>query len=116
MLLIEHQAVRGRVLLRLTGELRAPAGDQLLLNIVRQYLPTACGFLLLDLEKVTDVDAAGIGALVSVRNLIESAGGRLALVRPSRWVAHLLEITNLLSLLDVVSPGDAYSGGTFGGL
>ena len=52
---------------------------------------------ILDLSGVTAIDAAGIGALVSLR----AAGTYLRLVDPSETVRRVLRLTNLDSVFDI---------------
>jgi anti-anti-sigma factor len=50
-----------------------------------------------DLSGVTAIDAAGIGALISLR----AAGTYLRLVDPSETVRRVLRLTNLDSVFDI---------------
>jgi len=53
--------------------------------------------VIVDLSGVTAIDAAGIGALVSLR----AAGAYLRLVDPSETVRQVLKLTNLHSVFDI---------------
>jgi anti-anti-sigma factor len=53
--------------------------------------------ILLDLSGVTAIDAAGLGALISLR----TAGSYLRLVDPSETVRRALRLTNLHSVFDI---------------
>jgi anti-anti-sigma factor len=53
--------------------------------------------IILDLSGVTAIDAAGIGALVS----LQAAGTYVRLVGPSLAVRHVLRLTNLDSVFDI---------------
>jgi anti-anti-sigma factor len=53
--------------------------------------------IILDLSGVTAIDAAGIGALTSLR----AAGTYLRLVDPSETVRQVLRLTNLHSVFDI---------------
>ena len=66
--------------------LRAMVGDQ-----VRQGRLV----VLLDLKAVTDIDAHGLGALVSSLTTLERHGGQMALIAPSDRIRRLLAITRL---------------------
>src|SRR5262249_15450520 len=89
------------ILLTLKGELRVP-DDQLLTRTVRRLLRPGDRRLLLDLEQVTAVDAAGLGALLSARNLVADRGGRIELLNPGPRVRHLMVLTKLFSVFEVV--------------
>jgi anti-sigma B factor antagonist len=66
--------------------LRAIVGD-----LVRQGRRV----VLLDMTAVTDIDAHGLGALVSSLTTLERHGGQMALVAPSDRIRKLLAITRL---------------------
>ena len=51
--------------------------------------------VLLDMTAVTDIDAHGLGALVSSLTTLERHGGQMALVAPSERIRRLLAITRL---------------------
>jgi len=104
-MVIEHHAVGGGVLLKLTGALRAPVDDQLLMATARKLVRNRCREVIVDLEAVTDIDAAGLGALVAVRNLAKRAGGGLSVLKPSPRVGQLLAVTKLLWVLNVEGAG-----------
>ena len=53
--------------------------------------------IILDLSGITAIDAAGIGALVS----LQAAGTYLRLVDPSETVRQVLRLTNLHSVFDI---------------
>jgi ABC-type transporter Mla MlaB component len=53
--------------------------------------------ILVDLSGISAIDAAGIGALISLR----AAGTYLRLVNPSETVRHVLRLTNLDSVFDI---------------
>jgi anti-anti-sigma factor len=53
--------------------------------------------IIVDLSGVTAIDAAGIGALISLR----AAGSYLRLVNPSETVRQVLRLTNLDSVFDI---------------
>jgi anti-anti-sigma factor len=53
--------------------------------------------ILVDLSAITAIDAAGIGALISLR----AAGTYLRLVDPSETVRQVLRLTNLHSVFDI---------------
>ena len=101
MLLIEPAATANTVLLSLAGDLRAPDGDRALIQAVQEFVRTGSRRIVLNLEKVTDVDAAGLGALVHARNLLDAVGGQVMLIKPNRRVADLLAIMKLNSVFDV---------------
>jgi anti-anti-sigma factor len=59
--------------------------------------------VVLDLVRLTDIDAAGVGELVGAFNMTNAAGGILRIAHASRRVRHLLHVTGVLSLLSADS-------------
>ena len=58
---------------------------------------------ILDLAEVTEIDAAGMGALVSVRNRVKASGVALKLMNLTPRVEELLELTRLRSAFEICS-------------
>jgi anti-anti-sigma factor len=83
-------------LLRLRGELDiAWVGD------LTDALDRAAGpQVVVDLSGLSFVDSSGAAALVRATQAAESAGRRLALVRPSPPVARVFELLGLASVID----------------
>jgi anti-sigma B factor antagonist len=59
--------------------------------------------LVLDLAKVSAVDAAGLGSLMSVRTLTRTMRTKLKLMNLTQKVEHVLELTHLKSLFEICS-------------
>ena len=57
--------------------------------------------VLVDLARVTDIDAHGLGELAWGVTTLRRAGGQLALIAPSVWVRQLLTLTRLDTILAV---------------
>jgi anti-sigma B factor antagonist len=87
-----------RSILEVEGTLRAPVNAELSQRV--QAL-LACGErrILLDLSRLSDMDAAGVGELVRAFNTTSAAGGILQIVDASRRVRQLLNIAGVLKLL-----------------
>jgi len=62
--------------------------------------------ILLDLSRLSDIDAAGVGELVRAFNTTSAAGGVLQIAHASRRVRKVLQIAGVLKIL---------TGGTIGG-
>jgi anti-anti-sigma factor len=54
--------------------------------------------LILDLARVTTVDAGGLGVMLDLRQQAESKGIRLELMNVTKWVSKVLELTRLDSV------------------
>jgi anti-sigma B factor antagonist len=57
--------------------------------------------VLIHMGGVTDMDAHGIGELVSSLTSVERHGGRMAIIAPSAFVRHLLAITRLDTVMAI---------------
>jgi anti-anti-sigma factor len=84
--------------LEVEGTLRAPMNRELG-HRVETLLCRGERRVVLDLVRLTDIDAAGVGELVSAFNMTNAAGGILRIARASRRVRRLLDVTGVLSLL-----------------
>jgi anti-anti-sigma factor len=62
--------------------------------------------LMIDMSNLKYVDSFGLAYLVSIMKHCESAGGHMALVRPTSVVLQLIEITRLANLLNIFDSMD----------
>jgi anti-sigma B factor antagonist len=60
--------------------------------------------ILLDLRRLSDIDAAGVGGLVQAFNATNRLGGRLQIANARGRVRRILEVTGILPLLNAL-PG-----------
>jgi len=113
MLLIEQNIAARDVVLTLKGALCAPDSNRLK-RAVQRAVRKDCGRLVLDLEQVTDLDASGIGGLVAARNLVTKRGARIQLLRPNRRLTHMLAVTKLLTIFEIVPDSPEVGGASSG--
>jgi len=59
--------------------------------------------LVLDLARVSTVDAAGLGAMLELREQVEAKGIRLRLMNVSKLVGKVLEVTRLDSVFEITA-------------
>jgi anti-anti-sigma factor len=84
--------------LQIQGTLRVPMNSELR-DTVAALLHRSQRRLLLDLARLTAIDAAGVGELIHAFTLTNTAGGVLQVAR-ARWhVRHLLDISGVLDKL-----------------
>jgi anti-anti-sigma factor len=57
----------------------------------------------LDLARLADIDAAGIGELMRAFQMTNAAGGVLQIARANRRVRHLLQVAGVFAILTVAS-------------
>jgi anti-anti-sigma factor len=84
--------------MRLDGPLHASLGLQLWRR-VHQMLCSGTRRIVLDLSRVTDIDAAGIGELVRAYNLTSAANGALRVTQVPARIRDLLVRVGLFDLL-----------------
>ena len=85
---------------RCTGRIAFGYADRLL-NAISKW--AWARIAVLDLAGVTEIDAAGIGALVSVRKRAKASGVALKLMNLTPKVEDLLELTRLRSAFEICS-------------
>ena len=85
-------------IIELEGTLRAPVGPWLS-QVVRTRVARGERRILLDLARLTAIDAAGIGELVRAVNVAAEAGAALWIERPGPRVRRLLQVTGLIEIL-----------------
>jgi anti-sigma B factor antagonist len=101
---IQEQALTGFAwptaasVLEVEGSLREPLDSDLRDNVA-VMLKRGHRRIVLDLARVSDVDAAGVGELVRAFNLVYAAGGELRIANASERVNHFLRVTGLLALI-----------------
>jgi len=98
MLNIRTQKLGNTTVLHCVGRLTFPDADALR-NLTLQA-PQASS-LILDLANVTAIDAAGLGALVSLRAWSSKSGSALKLMNVNSKVLRLLELTNLRPAFEI---------------
>ena len=84
-------SVQGRIVNGETASLREEVGSQLDSNSV-----------VLDLARVSMIDASGLGLMVSLRNQAETKGVGLKLMNVSKFVCQVFEITRLDTVFEVI--------------
>ena len=72
-----------------------------LLNAVRSQV--GVGTIVLDLARITLIDAAGLGLLLGLREETQSKGVSLKLINLTERVSEVLEITRLNSVFEVAA-------------
>jgi anti-anti-sigma factor len=89
----EHMSV-----LYIEGHLRVPV-DRQLRRSVSALLNRGERCLVLDLARVSRIDAAGVGELVRAYNMTAAANGLLQVVHATTWVRLILERVGLYEIL-----------------
>lgn len=79
----------------LSGKITIGEGDVVLREKVGELLDGGNKAILLNLEKVSYMDSAGIGELVACYKRAKETGGEVKLLNPSGKVYDLLQLTKL---------------------
>ncbi len=84
----------------LSGKITIGEGDVALRNAVQEILEAGNQHILLNLEKVSYMDSAGIGELVACYKRAKEREGSVKLLNPSGKVYDLLSLTKLEEVFD----------------
>jgi anti-sigma B factor antagonist len=87
----------------LQGKITIGEGDVVLRDKVQELLDGGHKKILLNLEKVSYMDSAGIGELVACFKRSREKGGTVKLLRPSGKVEDLLQLTKLWEVFEIFS-------------
>ena len=82
-------------------------GETQTLSNAVQSLPSA-SVIKLDLARVTTIDAAGLGAMLELREQAESRGIRFELMNVSKQIGRVLEITRLNTVFRITASVDFF--------
>lgn len=87
-------------ILDLSGKITIGEGDVQLRNAVQELLDAGRLQILLNLEKISYMDSAGIGELVACYKRAKEKDGQVKLLNPSGKVYDLLQLTKLEEVFD----------------
>ena len=93
--------VDGVTIVDLSGRITLGEGSVVLRDVVRDIIAKGNKKILLNLADVNYIDSSGIGELVSAFTTVRNQGGELKLLRLTKKVHDLLQITKLYTVFDV---------------
>jgi anti-sigma B factor antagonist len=93
--------VDGVTIVDCSGRITLGEGSVILRDTVRELLAKGQKKILLNLGEVTYIDSSGIGELVSAFTTARKEGGELKLLKLTKKVHDLLQITKLYTVFDV---------------
>ena len=105
MTVVVERSVPGASVLDVVGPLRGPV-SLALRRRVGALLRRGERSILVDLARVTDLDAAGLGELAHVYRMVDAANGVLRVACTTGKVRKLLGLTGLLQVLTAASMFD----------
>lgn len=97
---IDERTMNDVTILDLKGKLTLGEGDEELKDKIDSLVEQKRFKVLLNLEDVPYIDQAGLGEIVRSYTKLSHLGGKLKLLRPTKRINDLLEITKLLTLFD----------------
>ena len=93
--------IDGVTIVDLSGRITLGEGSVTLRDTVRGLLAKGSKKILLNLGDVNYIDSSGIGELVSAYTTVRKEGGDLKLLKLTKKVHDLLQITKLYTVFDV---------------
>lgn len=93
--------IDGVTVVDLSGRITLGEGSVVLRDTVRDLIGKGEKKILLNLGEVTYIDSSGIGELVSAFTTVRNQGGELKLLKLTKKVHDLLQITKLYTVFDV---------------
>ena len=93
--------VDGVTIVDCSGRITLGEGSVVLRDAVRDLLTKGQKKILLNLGEVNYIDSSGIGELVSAYTTAKNQGGELKLLKLTKKVHDLLQITKLYTVFDV---------------
>ncbi len=99
-LLIRTETLEDVRVLRCAGGIAYGRDIEVLTELITEILQQK-GAVLLDLEEVTAIDSAGVGALVVLYRWAQAGNAKIAFCCPPRRLSKLLHILHLRELLQI---------------
>src|SRR5215470_13750028 len=93
--------VQDVVVVDLSGQIKLGEGSVILRETVKDLLAKGHKKILLNLGDVSYIDSSGIGELVSAYTSVRNQGGELKLLKLTKKVHDLLQITKLYTVFDI---------------
>jgi anti-sigma B factor antagonist len=93
--------VDGVTIVDMSGRITLGEGSVVLRDTIRDLIAKGSKKVLLNLADVTYIDSSGIGELVSAFTAVRREGGELKLLKLTKKVHDLLQITKLYTVFDV---------------
>lgn len=96
-----NRQVDGVTVVDMSGRITLGEGSVILRDTIRDLIGKGQKNILLNLGDVTYIDSSGIGELVSAFTAVRREGGELKLLKLTKKVHDLLQITKLYTVFDI---------------
>jgi anti-sigma B factor antagonist len=100
-LTIASREVDGVTVLDLNGRITLGEGSVQIRDAIRDLIAKGQKRILLDLGEVNYIDSSGLGELVSAYTTVKNQGAALKLLKLTRKVHDLLQLTKLYTVFDI---------------
>jgi anti-sigma B factor antagonist len=97
---VSDRAVGNVTILDVSGNVTLNDGAEQVREKVKSVLQQGHKNVLVNLERVSYMDSAGLGELVQAYSTVKKQGGKLKLVNPTKRLQDLLVITKLSTVFD----------------
>jgi anti-sigma B factor antagonist len=94
-------ADRNVVVLDVAGRLAAGETGMLFREVFQRCLGGGTERFLVNLEKVSYIDSSGLGELITSHTSLRNRGGAVKLLKPSKRIRDLLQMTKLLHIFEI---------------
>lgn len=103
---IDKRQRDGATILDLQGRITIGEGDVALREAVLAAVGEGATNILLNMGRVRSIDSSGVGELVAAYTTVTNRGGSLRLFSMPKRVLGVLEITQLITVLDIMEDED----------
>jgi anti-sigma B factor antagonist len=100
-LAIASRELDGVTILDLSGRITLGEGSVQLRDAIRSLIGKGQKNILLNLEDVNYIDSSGLGELVSAFTTAKNQGGQIKLLKLTKKVHDLLQLTKLYTVFDI---------------
>ena len=97
----ESRQIRGVAILDLSGRIVLGEGSAALRGAIRDLAASGQKLILLNLADINYIDSAGLGELVASFATIRRQGGQLKLLKLTKRVHDLMQVTKLYTVFEV---------------
>ncbi len=103
---IDKRQRDGATILDLQGKITIGEGDVALREAVHEAIGAGAVNILLNMGRVRTIDSSGVGELVAAYTTVTNRGGKLGLFGLPKRVLGVLQITQLVTVLDIMKDED----------
>lgn len=96
-----NRQVNGVTIVDMSGRITLGEGSVILRDSIKDLIGKGQKKILLNLGDVSYIDSSGIGELVSAFTSVRNQGGELKLLKLTKKVHDLLQITKLYTVFDI---------------